>query len=118
MIRAGLALLVLAACGDDLPTAPRYWSCTSSAECGDVDCVPLRGAAYCTVRCETTDDCLAHGWPAVCSDGWCWGECWPGGDLEFCRRYGFLCPSDCEAQGLTCDLVTGGFSPRYGCVAR
>lgn len=118
-----LAFVLLAACAVDERPAPRYWSCDESTTCAaGTACAPVFDAAYCTTTCETSADCTASGWPSVCVEGGlCMGECWPtpphveAEDLAFCRKYGFLCPSDCEAQGLTCDYV-GTWPPRYGCI--
>lgn len=114
-----LALTLLAGCADAVIVTPRYWTCDQESTCDPgAACLNLRGESYCTTLCKTTDDCLTYGWPAICSDGACWGECWPGDpeDLAFCRKYGFLCPSDCAAQGLVCNAVAGAPLPRYGCV--
>lgn len=126
MRRLAAVALLLASCFDDRPT-PRYWSCDESSTCADgTTCEPIHDETYCTTTCYTHEDCTASGWPSVClstkgaAAGLCMGECWPTHpgeleDLAFCRRYGFLCPSDCDAQGLTCDYV-GTWPPRYGCI--
>lgn len=122
MRRLALIAALLVSCTPTV-TTPRYWSCDEDSTCDPgATCTPLRGASYCTTECGSTADCLAYGYPAVCSDGHCWGECWPMEpdaveDIAFCRKYGFLCPSDCAAQGLICDSVTGYPLPRYGCVS-
>lgn len=114
---AALALLAVS-CADTTIVLPRYWTCQGDECDPGAECTELRpDTSYCTTECATTDECLEYGWPAVCREGHCWGECWPNEpeDLAFCREYGFLCPSDCAAQGLVCDSI-GGWPPRYGCV--
>lgn len=115
-----MLLLALASCAVD-EQAPRYWSCDESTTCASgTTCEPLFDTSYCTTECETSADCTASGWPSVCvAAGFCLGECWPMDegveDIAFCRLYGFLCPSDCEAQGLACAPV-GTWPPRYSCI--
>lgn len=122
IICACALLMILWSCGDNLTVTPRYWTCDSETLCtGDSTCMSVMDVSYCTTECLTQADCEVYIWPAVCSYGVCFGECWPmdesmGEDLAFCRKYGFLCPSDCAVQGLRCDAVTGVLYPRYGCV--
>ncbi len=126
-----LLTIMLTACepGEHQVLTPRYWSCDESSIClADTECTMLQEeTSYCTTECVTHTDCTDSGWPSVCvyddstaETAHCYGECWPTHpgeeeDLEFCRKYGFLCPSDCELQGLVCDYV-GGWPPRYSCI--
>ena len=123
-MRYMIVILLLAACGrEDHRPSPRYWSCERTSECIEgTSCETVLGVGYCTTECQTTADCAQYVWPAVCIENYCMGECWPMDsdvpeDLAFCRQYGFLCPSDCELQGLVCDhLRYTLWPPRYGCV--
>lgn len=121
MKRLALIALALAACAPDERPTVRYWSCDEATTCAEgTTCTPAFDAAYCTTACDSHDDCTASGWPSVCVEaGVCMGECWPSNegeeDLAFCRKYGFLCESDCDAQGLRCDPV-GTWPPRYSCI--
>jgi len=112
-----------------------FYLCEAGQECETGYCANINydfdaGPTVCTVSCSSQNDCkqihvnsrcLCNYTPnhtCITSDpdsGHCILPCWPQEDSEACKKYGLFCPSDCEAQGLVCGLVSL-FPVNYACV--
>lgn len=124
---------------DAAPQTETFYKCEEGVECETGYCADLtldleNGAEVCTVACETQQDCQDIHVNSIClcdytEDRICWSGndpehpatpghcvkmCWPEEDRELCDKYDIFCPSDCEAQGLECGLITI-FPFNYGC---
>jgi hypothetical protein len=113
-----------AACGNDpSPDVKRYAVCLPDEVCETEICQPMSdtGMGLCTDSCAAHADCgtgsfcmcdVAEG----CTAGHCYPLCTQYEDPDYCRVQQISCPSDCAADGLSCQVVAlSGFDFFYTC---